>query len=166
MGRQSIYLETTIVSYLAARPSRDLVLAGKQQVTRDWWDLRRDDFDLHVSQLVLDEAGLGDQAAATRRLELLEGLPLLAVNDEAADLGTSIVQEGVLPANAARDALHVGIVTAHGVDFLLTWNCTHLANAEIMRVVNRFLRSRGYEPPIICTPNELMGDELCPEIPS
>ncbi len=166
MAKQSVYLETTIASYLTGRPSRDLVLAAKQQTTRDWWDLRRVGFDLWISQIVLDEAAEGDPEAAERRLNLLAGLPLLEVDDEAIRLAASIVQEGVLPEKAARDALHLGVATVRGADYLLTWNCTHLANAEIMRVVGRFIRSRGYEPPIICTPDELMGDQSCPETPS
>lgn len=165
MARESVYLETTIVSYLSARPSRDLVLAAKQQTTRDWWELRRAQFDLHISQIVLDEASEGDQDAAARRAELLTGLPMLDVSPEAIELGESIARGGVLPHRAARDALHLGIATVHGIDYLLTWNCTHLANAEIVRVANRFIEARGYEPPIICTPDELMGEEPCPEIP-
>ena len=165
MPKQSVYLETTIASYLTSRPSRDLVLAARQQTTRDWWDLRRGGFDLWVSQIVLDEAAEGDQEAAERRLSLLAGLPVLDVDDEAIDLAASVVQEGILPEKAARDALHLGVATVRGADYLLTWNCTHLANAEIVRAVNRFLRSRGYEAPIICTPDELMGGEPCPEIP-
>lgn len=166
MTRQTVYVETTIVSYLTARLSRDLVLAAKQQTTREWWDRRRGDFDLQISQLVLDEATQGDPEASERRLALLAGLPILRVDDEAIGLGSDIVGEHILPEKAARDALHLGVATARGVDYLLTWNCAHLANAEVVRVVNRFLRARGYEPPIICTPDELMGDEPCPETPS
>ena len=97
---------------------------------------------------------------------MLAGLPLLRADDEAIDLGAAIVTTGILPDKAARDALHLGVATVRGMDYLLTWNCAHLANAEVIRVVNRFIRARGYDPPIICTPDELMGDEECPEIPS
>jgi len=165
MARESVYLETSIISYLTSRPSRVLVLAAKQQTTRDWWDLRRSEFDLQISQLVLDEAAQGDPEAAEQRLRTLAGLPVLTVNDEAIELASAIVQKGVLPEKAARDALHLAVVSVHGTDYLLTWNCAHLANAEIMRVVSRFVRDRGYEPPIICTPDELMGDVQCPETP-
>jgi predicted nucleic acid-binding protein len=158
MAEQTVYLETTVISYLAARPSRDLVLAAKQRMTWDWWDTRRGRFDLYVSQFVVDEAGDGDQDAARRRLDLLTGIPVLKVSDEATELAEALVQEGVLLGRAAKDAIHVAVAAVHGVDFLLTWNCKHLANAQLLKAVNHLLTERGYEPPIICTPDELMGD--------
>jgi len=166
MAERSVYIETSIFSYLAARPSRDLVIAARQQVTRDWWDLRRQRFDLYVSQFVVDEAADGDADAANERLERISGIPLLGASTNARQLARSLVQEGILPAKAATDAVHIALTAVHGVDILLTWNCTHLANAEMIVDVRRLIASRGYEPPIICTPDELMGDQPWPTIPS
>jgi hypothetical protein len=156
--KKRVYIETSIASYLAARPSRDLIQAARQQITNDWWEDRRREFELFVSQYVLDEAGDGDLAAARRRLELLDGLPVLQTTDEATDLGEALLAERVVPQKSVTDALHIAVATVHEMDVLLTWNCKHLANAEILGEVGRVIRSRGYEPPVICTPDELMGE--------
>jgi hypothetical protein len=166
MAERAVYIETSIFSYLAARPSRDLVVAAKQQTTWDWWELRRGSFDLFVSQFVVNEAADGDKGAAERRLQLLAGIALLEANRDVIDLAQALVRDGVLPEKAATDAVHIAMASVHGTDFLLTWNCTHLANAEIWGPVARLVASRGYEPPITCTPDQLMGDSPCPTIPS
>ncbi len=153
-----VYLETTIMSYLTARPGRDLIRAARQEVTRLWWDERSPDFDLYISQFVLDEAGEGDEDAARRRLLLLEELPLLETTEQVVALGQAFVQQDIMPQRAATDALHVAVATVHGMDVLLTWNCRHLANAELLGDIARLIRSKGYEPPVICTPDELMGE--------
>jgi predicted nucleic acid-binding protein len=155
---QRVYLETTIVSYLTARPSRDLILAAHQEVTRQWWEGQREQFRLYVSQFVLDEAGDGDPAAAAVRLELLKGFTLLPLTDEVRDVATGLLDAGVLPRKAGADAVHIAVATVHEMDVLLTWNCRHLANAAILGNVGRHLRDREYEVPIICTPDELMGE--------
>jgi len=156
--KKRVYLETTIISYLTARPSRDLIQAARQELTREWWERRRDDFELYISQFVVDEAGGGDSAAAEKRLQILNDLPQLGITDEVILLGENLIREGALPEKAAIDALHIALSTVHEMDVLLTWNCRHLANAEILGVVNRFIRSEGFESPIICTPEELMGE--------
>jgi len=166
MVERSVYIETSVFSYLAARPSRDLVVAAKQQTTRDWWDMRRHRFGLYVSQTVVDEAADGDADAARERLERLSGIPLLEASTDTKQLARALVQERILPRKAAADAVHIALAAVHGVDILLTWNCTHLANAEILVDVRRLIASCGYEPPIICTPDELMGDQPWQTIPS
>ena len=153
-----VYLETSVISYLTARPSRDLIIAAHQQLTVDWWENRRSDFDLYISQLVVREAGIGDQAAAKKRLAALEGMPLLKLNEEALELGRLLVERGPLPERASEDALHIAVATVHGMDFLLTWNCKHIANAEMRDRVTVVCRSAGYEPPLACTPEELLGE--------
>ena len=152
-----IYLETTIMSYLAARPSKDLITAAHQQLTHEWWQSRRDDFDLFSSQLVVQESSAGDAGIAQSRLQLLSGIPLLVVNQACVLLGHALVDRGPIPKKAAVDALHIAIATVHGMDYLLTWNCKHIANAEMQTAVNRICRGAGYEPPVICTPEELLG---------
>jgi predicted nucleic acid-binding protein len=153
-----VYLETTIVSYLTSRPSRDLVIAARQEITREWWEEHRQRYELCISQFVLDEAGDGDPDVARRRLSLLSALPLLEITEQVVELGEKFLQEGILPRRAATDAFHIATATVHEMDVLLTWNCAHLANAELLGDIARTVRGFGYEPPVVCTPDELMGE--------
>ncbi len=155
--KPTVYLETTIPSYLTARPSRDLVLAAHQQLTHDWWELQREDFSLITSQLVLDEAAAGDPAFARRRLELLEGVPLLESDEHVVRLAQSVIEHGILSRDVIQDVLHIAMATVHGVDFLLTWNCKHIANIIIQRRIAKVCRELGYSLTGICTPEELKG---------
>lgn len=154
---QRVYLETSIVSYLAARPSRDLVTAARQQLTHEWWVLRRAAFEVCVSELVLAEAAAGDPDAAERRAQLIRDIPLLSIPEEAVALAEKLVEATGLPARAAADALHISVAACHGIDYLLTWNSTHIANAEFRPKVEKACRDNGFEPPVLCTPDELMG---------
>lgn len=158
-----VYVETSVISYLAARPSRDLITAARQQLTREWWRHRRPQFDVCVSQLVLDEARAGDPEAAARRAEFLVGLPLLETTREAVELARRLLQAVGLPPQAGADALHIASAACHGVDYLLTWNAAHIANAEYRPRVERTCRAHGYEPPVLCTPDELMGERTSHE---
>jgi predicted nucleic acid-binding protein len=155
--RAAVYIETSIVSYLTARPSRDLLVAAHQQLTVTWWDEQRTRYELFTSQVVLAEARAGDPNAAQRRLAVLERLPLLDVTDAAIALATLLIARQALPAQAAQDALHLAITCVHGIQYLLTWNCTHLANARLRSRIEQVCREAGYIPPIICTPEELEG---------
>lgn len=150
----SVYIETSIISYLSARPSRDIVIAAHQALTRRWWRGRAS-YTVFVSQVVLDEAALGDPAVRTRRLRALRGIPRLALTDEATELAGELVRRRALPKKATVDAFHIGIAAAHQVDYLLTWNCKHLANATMRGTIEAICRSAGLTPPIICTPEEL-----------
>jgi predicted nucleic acid-binding protein len=147
-----VYIETTIPSYLAAWPSRDIVQAARQQLTHDWWNNERLNYDLCASATVLDEA------AAERRLHFVENLPLLDLTDSVNDVAKQIMESGLLPPRAARDAIHIAIAAVHGVDLLLTWNCKHIANAAIMKDLTAIVADCGYDIPVICTPEELLGD--------
>ena len=154
--KSKVYLETTIPSYLTSRPSRDLVTAAHQQITHEWWDTRRHDFDLFVSQMVIDEASAGGPEAATRRLEVMASLPLLDPQTEGIALAQMLSNHLSLPPRAAADALHIAIAVVNGMDYLLTWNCTHIANAALRGRIEVACRSRGFSVPIICTPEELL----------
>lgn len=156
--KRRVYLETTVVSYLASRPHRDVVVAGRQQTTHRWWEVRRSRFELVVSHFVLDEARAGDPEAAARRLDLIRGLPLLDVTPEVGDLAALLIARVPLPPRAAADAAHVAVAACHGVDFVLTWNVAHLANAMLRRRVEDICRSAGFVAPVLCTPDELMED--------
>jgi predicted nucleic acid-binding protein len=153
-----VYLETSVISYLTARPSRDVVSAGHQQVTLAWWERRRHDFEVVASHLVAQEVSSGDPEAAIRRLAVLEEVPLLNVTEAANDLAVAIVRGGLLPQTAFPDALHIATATVHEIDYLLTWNCAHIANAEILPRVAAICESYGLTLPFICTPEELLGD--------
>ena len=156
--KPSLYLETTIPSYLTSRPTRDLIVAARQQITTEWWSKRRAHFEIFVSQIVLDEAGEGDSEAAQKRLSAIETIPLLAINQEVISLTQLLLKAKVLPRKAQRDAAHIAVAAVHGMQFLLTWNCVHLANAEIFEDVEAVCRLAGYKRPVICTPEELLGE--------
>ena len=154
----TVYIETTVISYLTARLSRDLVTAAHQQITQEWWAKRRADFMLFVSQFVIQEASMGDIAMAQKRLQELRSIPLLEVNQDTENLAQKLIVDGPLPQKAAVDALHIAVATVHGIDYLLTWNCKHIANAEMQVKVAAVCRENGFEPPVICTPEELLGE--------
>ena len=154
--KDRVYLETTIVSYLCARPSRDLVVAAHQQITREWWATQRSRFDLYVSEIVLQEASDGDLEAASRRLEALSDINVLVLTDDASEIARSLVDRIALPEKVYVDALHIAVAVVSGMDYLLTWNCAHIANAAFRQRIDDVCRFKGYEPPIICTPEELM----------
>jgi len=154
-----VHVETTIVSYLAARPSRDLVTAAHQKITQDSWDERRTAFDAYTSALVLNEAGAGDTQIARRRLEYLGELPVLEPGEGAESLAQAFLEHGAIPRSEPEDALHVALAAVHGMEFLLTWNCAHIANAELRLKLVETCALEGVELPHICTPEELMGED-------
>ena len=156
--KPKVYIETSIVSYLVACPSRDLVVAANQQITRDWWDLRRPEFELYGSELVNIEAAAGDPVYARRRLEVLSALPVLSATEETRELAEKLIRFGPIPQKAARDALHIAVAAAHACEYLLTWNQRHIANAQMQRSLRTAVEESGFELPIICSPNELMGE--------
>lgn len=134
-----IYIESTIPSYVVARPARDLIQAANQQLTRDWWDLQREKHELFTSQVVLDEIAAGERAMAERRLELMAGIALLISTPDIESLADDVLKSGLLPATADGDAAHIALATAYGMDILLTWNCRHIANAAITGRLRRLV---------------------------
>ena len=154
--KPTAYIETSVVSYLTARPSRDVVIAAYQEITRDWWRTASNRFNLAASALVIEEAGAGDPDAARIRLEALEAVTLLDATPDAENLARALVEVGAVPRQAADDAVHIAVAVTNGVDFLVTWNFRHIANAAMRSRIERACRQAGYEPPVICTPNELM----------
>ncbi|MGH9423405.1 MAG: type II toxin-antitoxin system VapC family toxin, partial [Thermoanaerobaculia bacterium] len=146
--RSKLYVETSVISYLTARPSRDVISLGHQQLTREWWTNAVAEFELFASRLVVAEAQVGDPAAATARLVVLEPITLLAETAESLALAKTLLAGGGLPDKAASDALHIAIATVHGMDYLVTWNCKHIANARMLRFVSEACRAAGFEVPI------------------
>ena len=154
--KPKLYLETTIPSFLTARPSRDVVIAGQQQATRDWWSERRQRYELYVSAFVLDEVSQGNTEMAAARLQVLKECRVLAYTAEAEELTRALLASRLIPAKAAADAAHIAVASVHGMDFLLTWNCRHIANAAIVEKLRAVCVREGYAGPVICTPHELM----------
>jgi len=154
--KPKVYLETTIPSLLMAWPSRDVLIAGQQQTTRDWWNERRKRYELYVSAFVLDESRQGDVSAAAARAEALKECRVLAYPPEAEDLTRALLASRLIPAKAVADAAHIAISAVHAMDFLLTWNCRHIANATIVEKLRAICIYEGYSAPVICTPYELM----------
>jgi predicted nucleic acid-binding protein len=154
---ETVYIETSILGYLTARSTKNLILAANMEITKDWWEFRRNTFILYTSEAVLDEVAQGDAAIAVQRLEILREFPLLALNQDVQDLAAQLLSRSNLPPKARVDAIHIAAATVHGMDYLLTWNCKHIANAQIQGKLAEISLDFGYVLPILCTPNELMG---------
>jgi predicted nucleic acid-binding protein len=154
-----LYLETTIPSYLVARRSRDLQLAADQEATQEWWEERRQAFDLFISQTVLLEVGRGDAEFAAARLAALRGIQVLGGSPQAAVLTKRLLAQAIIPPGVADDAIHLGLAAAHGMDYLLTWNCRHINNPALRRRIERACAECDLICPVICTPSELMRIE-------
>ena len=156
--KQKVYIETSVVSYLTSRRGRDMVIAAHQELTVQWWEERAAAFDLVISELVQEEAGRGDPTASGDRLGTISGLPILTISDEAIALAGQLVSPGPIPRSSAADALHIASAAVNGIDYLLTWNCKHLANAAHRNRIEELVEEAGYACPVICTPEELMED--------
>ncbi len=155
---EKVYIETSILGYLTARSTKNLILAANIEVTKEWWEAHSSAFTLYVSQVVLDEAARGDAEIALKRLEILNGLPLVDLNQSVRSLAAQFLSRSNLPSKASDDAVHIAAATVHGLDYLLTWNCKHIANAQIQRKLEEIGLDFGYQLPVICTPYELLGD--------
>ncbi len=154
--KPSLYIETSIIGYLTTRVSKLLVAASNQQVTREWWDDHRQKFELFVSRAVVEECASGDQAATTERLEFLVGISELDITSEVLKLASALRSQVPLPEKAQIDAIHVAATAVNGIEYLLTWNCKHIANASLRPKIEKVCRESGFEPPTICTPAELL----------
>jgi hypothetical protein len=151
-----VYIETSIPSYLTARQSNDLRAMANQNTTIEWWENRKPEFDIYISEFVVAESSQGDPEAAARRLDAIENIPELNVTEDVRQLTRALVTEGPIPEGSEIDAYHIAVAAVNGMDYLLTWNCVHIANATIRPKVETVCRNHGFEPPIICTPQELM----------
>jgi hypothetical protein len=154
-----VYIETSIVSYLRQRPSGQVIAAARQLLTQRWWDHGRMNYQLVTSQYVLDEAALGDPSLAADRLRALANIPLLDLPADVPQLASEILGRAILPSHALVDALHIAVTSFHEVEYLLTWNCKHIANAQMLPKIRDLLQELGYPVPIICTPEEMIGED-------
>lgn len=155
----TVYIETTIVSYLRQRPSSQLVMAARQLLTHQWWDEERSNYELVISQYVIDEASAGDPKLAAERLKSLESIPQLPLDEEIATIADEIMARAILPPKARTDALHIALVAHHRIQYLMTWNCRHIANATILPRIHKLLNELSIPIPIICTPEEMLNNE-------
>ncbi len=156
--KKKVNIGTSVISYYTSRPSRDLVTAARQQVTREWWEEMRQQFDSYISAMVIEEAKGGDLSAAEKRIDAIAEIPVLKVSDEARNLAEILVSSGIITVEHSEDALHIALATVNGMDFLLTWNFAHINNAQIKSEIIKVTEQHGYECPVICSPDELLGE--------
>jgi len=157
MDKKTVYIETSVISYLTARPSSNLLAAAWQKATLDWWDTQRKRFSLYVSDIVIAEARRGDSTAAARRVGAVVDIPILEITGAVVALSKGLIAGGAIPEKALDDSIHIALAVVHGVDYLLTWNCRHIDNAEKKPIIRGICSTNGYTCPEICTPQELMG---------
>ena len=156
--KQRVYIEASVISHLTSHPNRDMVIAAHQELTHQWWKERANQFELVVSELVEQEASKGDPDASRTRLAAIKDTAILSTSDDAVTLAEKLVEGGPIPRESAADALHIAVAAVNGVDYLLTWNCKHLANASHRTRIEDLVEDAGYACPVICTPEELMED--------
>lgn len=155
----TVYIETTVIGHLVGRVHGNAAVAARQQVTRDWWALAHSQYRVLISQVVIEECAAGDPVGAWERLQVTDTLSLLDITDASRDLANELMARGAIPASEPRDALHIATSAVHGVNYLVTWNFKHIANAAMRGRIEAVCRDAGFEPPIICTPEELAGNE-------
>ena len=155
MTKPTVYVETTVIGHLVGRLHMDTVVAGRQTVTREWWRTATANYRLYVSRLVVDECGAGDTEAAAERLAILDSLEFLTASTDSDELAQQLIAGHAIPETEPRDALHISLAAVNGIEYLLTWNFKHIANATTRTAIELICRNAGLEPPIICTPDEL-----------
>jgi len=153
-----IYVESSIISYLVSRPSHDIIIAGRQVITRDWWDNHRHRFELQISILVEKEIARGDATAAKLRMDAIVDIPSLRVSNQATMVAEQLLLKKAVPKGSEEDALHIGIASTQGAVFLLTWNFKHINNVETRYLITQVVESCDYVCPHLCSPEELMGE--------
>lgn len=154
--KPTVYIETTVISYCMARPSRDLIIAAHQQITHDWWEMALPQFEAFISPIVLEEISMGDTDAAKVRLESVSSFNVLEVSSEVRNLADSYFSAIEIPEKSRADSYHLAVASWHGMDFLVSWNCTHIVSGRIKRIIEEINSSKGIRTPIVCTPEELM----------
>ena len=158
--KETVCVETSIFGYLTARSTNNLILAANTKVTHVWWDNCRNSFTIYASELVEDEAARGDKAIASQRLDFLKPIMYLDITKEVIELAREFLKQSNLPSKATNDSIHIALATVYGLDYLLTWNCKHMANAQIQKKLSQISSKLGYELPIICTPYELIEYDI------
>lgn len=160
MVNQKVYIETSVISYYTSRPSRDLVIAARQETTRELWPVLAGRFDRYISMMVLTEISKGDSSAVDERKKAISDIPVLNITQETEFLAEAIIREGLIPEQFGEDSLHIALASVNGMEYLLTWNFRHLNNALTKTHIGRFIEKQGYVPSVVCSPDELLGDNL------
>lgn len=156
--KQTVYIETSVISYLTAKPSRDLIVAAHQQITNDWWENALPNYDAFISPIVIEEISRGDVNAVQLRLDKTLTFPILEILPEVMSLAETYYTALIIPEKARADAYHLATASWHGIDFIVSWNCTHIVNGRIKMLIEEINARQGIRTPIICTPEELMED--------
>ena len=154
--KKRVYIETTVVSYFTARPSRDIIVAGHQETTRDLWPELTAKYETYISAIVYEEAGKGDPDQAKMHLAAIEAFPMLDIDEDARFLAERIIAGRGIPADYPEDALHIAVAAVNGMDVMVTWNFAHLNNPFTRKAVRRIVEREGYVCPEICSPQELL----------
>ena len=159
---ESVYIETTIPSYLSARSSRDLIVAAHQRITHEWWEGQREKYQLFISPIVVTECSAGDPERAKARLALLTEMTLLEYSPRIDSLTEQIMGGLRIPQSKRLDAMHLAYAVEYQIDFVMTWNCSHLANAQSEKALASFCKQKNVWMPILCTPEEVTMEEESP----
>lgn len=154
--KKTVYIESTVISYFVAKPSRDLIVAAHQQITQDWWESALPFLSPYISQFVISEISLGDAVASSARLKAISSFPVLEMTPEIASLANLYFKAINIPAKARSDAFHLAMAAWHGLDFMVSWNCAHIASGRVRAIVKQINGASGLATPTICTPEELM----------
>jgi len=152
---EKVYVESSVISYITARPSRDLVVSARQAITNEWWEQKRKKYDVYISELVIEEIASGDIEAAQKRLDVVKAIPNLEITETAKELAGLLISSGAVPDNSPEDALHIGLAAAQGAEYLLTWNFKHINNATKRADITQLIESQGFLSPVLCSPEEL-----------
>ncbi len=150
-----VYVESSVISYITARPSRDVVVSARQTLSIEWWESKRSEYEVYISELVIEEIASGDPNAAQKRLDVVKDITSLEITLEAKELAGLLLSGGAIPENNPEDALHIGLAAAQGVDYLLTWNFKHINNASTRTKIAKIIEDQGFVCSILCSPKEL-----------
>ena len=153
-----LYIETSIVSYYTSRPNRDVIIAARQEITRDFWSQLWRDFEVYISALVIQEISQGDAEAARKRSEAISEIPVLEISEKARELAEALLTKGAIPIDSEEDALHIAVAGVNEVDFLCTWNFKHIHNVFTKSKIEKIMKEMSIIPPMICSPNEMLGE--------
>lgn len=156
--KKSVYIETSVISYYTNKPSRDIIIAARQQVTHEWWEAKIRDFKICTSELVYNEVSSGDKIESKKRIDVIKKFTYLDLNEDSYNLAKYLIESKAVPEQYPEDSLHIAVACVHGIDFLLTWNFKHINNAQRKTVIEKAANEYGYIGPVICTPEELIGD--------
>ena len=155
---KTVYIESSVISYITARPNRDIVTSARQAITIEWWEEYRNSFDTFISELVIEEVGSGDLVAAKKRLSIVKNIPVLEATENSTILARALIIRGAVPESSTEDAIHIGIAAVQNMDFLLTWNFKHINNANTRDRISEVITHLNYRCPILCSPEELINE--------